>query len=171
MEFNLYYDRKSKLHYYVPSEEESIICSKCLKKISKFIYFFTNWKFDKTGEIKLFCSSCYKESKKEFGVVQETLWALIVPAIPEGSQIRFIRPPILRTGDNDLSVFEAVNLKSTETIDKTKYSQIESIEGAKIGAMPEEPKEIKNEKESLEFLRFSKNSIPYIEDQQKKSLK
>jgi len=158
----LFFHKESKKHFYVLDEEKSINCNICKKVIELGDTFYIQKTYSTILPFKksFLCSNkCITQTSTRD--MDEFCFAYLTSIVPDNSKIVSDHPNPLQDGRN-MSVFQASELESEHTTDRTKLAGRESLEGAKIGA---DVKDMLLEKDSAEkdidgFLEAVKKDKP-----------
>ena len=128
-DFKIY---KDEFDYYIILDEK-IFCSNknCEDDLNYSCIFTVSLDRNKKNEIKLYCPKCMKRITDKSEIQFKNI-ALIKNYIPANSKPVIFNKIGLINVNNNISVFEAVELKTERTIDKTKYKN-DSFENAIIG--------------------------------------
>ncbi len=158
---NIYFQESTKSYFYF--SEKNVFCDYCNLIISKTLLFQVCW--SKHPKINKACTNCIKETKKEYGIVFESFWCILISEIPENCKPKLILPPIISNAK--INNFQAAEIQTIKTIDNTKYADRETWEGSQIGVIDSERIRELDCLPSFDFFKNLVESKPIIEQKTK----
>lgn len=171
---NVYFSPKSRRFYLI---NKDYYCSICRKKIHTNLVVHKSWG-RKDKSIFVTCFDCHEVSSAR--IVDEKILCVLTDKIPSEAIPHIITPPTIRpvkgNNDNELSLFEAVNLPSEEKDqDKTLLAGRETWQGFKIGnpdmkQIAKHDKPFKNTDMGLRYLDILGKAEPVLSHNEKKRL-
>lgn len=164
----IYYKKNEKNYYLVT--DKRLNCDTCKVEIKKVAVIKTDY-FKKESIGQIYCIKCAKKSKLD-GIISEKKIVLVTKNPPKTAFEIVLLPPNLQTASN-LTVFEAAELKSEQTVDRTVYVGKELIEGATIDKfVPYDKKQDKliSEKEFTDRLDLISSSVHLIDENKIKKI-